>query len=89
MYKSGANLLIIFYFHHVTDKSMEISMYEAETNLLMIFYFHQATDKSMEISCTRLEQTYRTYSAINRAIFTQIHTEFGKFEAAEGVSAYS
>ena len=48
--QAGANLLIIFYFQHVTDKSMEISMYEAKTSLLMIFYFHQATDKSMEIS---------------------------------------
>ena len=32
---------------------------------------------------------YHTYSAISQAIFTQILTELGQFEAVEGVSAYT
>ena len=58
MYKARANLLIIFYFHHATDKSMEISMYKAGTNLLIILYLYHATVNLWKFPCTRLEQTY-------------------------------
>ena len=58
MYKAGANLLIIFYFYHATEKSMEISMYKAGPKLFVFFYFSLATGKSMEIQCTKLDQNY-------------------------------